>query len=121
MSAEILSSNDGILAVKLAGKLTQPDLAAVQQRAAEILKQQSRMRLLVLAEQFEGWEKGGNWGDLSFQMEADPHIEKLAIVGEKKWEGLAILFTGKGLREFPIEFFPPEQAAQARTWLADKR
>lgn len=118
MSAEIQDATGGILTVRITGKLSQPELRAVQKSAAEILQRQGRMRILVLAEGFQGWERGGDWGDLSFQVGSDPFIERMAIVGEKKWEDLAVLFAAKGLRQFPVEYFPPAELAQARAWLA---
>jgi len=42
----------------------------------------------------------------------------MAIVGEDKWRDLVLLFASKDLREFPVEYFPPEQLAAARVWLA---
>ena len=42
----------------------------------------------------------------------------MAIVGDRKWEDLSLLFTAKGLRAFPIEFFAPEQMSAAQDWLA---
>lgn len=41
----------------------------------------------------------------------------MAIVGERRWEELALLFTAKGLRSFPIQYFGSGQAADARAWL----
>jgi hypothetical protein len=76
------------------------------------------MAMLVLAENFRGWAQGGNWGDLSFQVEHDKHIEKLAIVGDKKWEDLALIFVAQGLRPFPVEYFQPTELSKARAWLA---
>ena len=52
----------------------------------------------MLVENFAGTEKGGNPGDVSFQADYDPFIEKIAIVGDKKWEDVALLFTSKGIR-----------------------
>jgi len=118
MSAEIVDTAGGVLTMKIAGKLTCPELRAVQKNAAEILQQQSKLSLLVLTERFEGWEREGDWGDLSFQMENDPGIRKMAIVVEKKWEDLALMFVGKGFRKFPIEYFQPTDVAKARAWLA---
>jgi len=43
----------------------------------------------------------------------------MAIVGDKKWEDLTLLFTAKGLRKFPIEYFEPAAIAKARAWLAE--
>jgi len=43
----------------------------------------------------------------------------MAIVGEKKWEGPALMFTGKGFREFPIEYFQQNELDKAQAWLAE--
>jgi hypothetical protein len=45
----------------------------------------------------------------------------ITIVGARKWADLALMFTAKGLRKFPIEYFEPAQLAQARAWLAALR
>ena len=77
------------------------------------------MRILILTQNFQGWGAGGeDWGDLSFQDEHDPLIEKLAIVGEDRWEDLALMFVSKGLRRFPVEYFQPTELTRARAWLA---
>ena len=118
MSVQILNAADGLMTVRFAGKLSRPELVKAQSEAAEILRQQGKMRVLVLTDTFAGWEKEGDWGDLSFQSENDQHMEKIAIVGDKKWELLIILFAGKGFRRSPVEFFPTSELAKARAWLA---
>jgi len=119
MSAEIIDTAGGIVTARITGKLTQPALAALQTATGDILQKQGKARLLVLVENFEGWQRGGDWGDLSFQIEHDAQIEKMAIVGDKKWEDLALIFAAKGLRKFPIEYFEPAAIAQARAWLVE--
>ncbi len=76
-----------------------------------------KWRILVLTENFAGWERGGSWDDFSFQSGHDAHIERMAIVGERQWEELALLFTAKGLRTFSVQYFDPAQVATARAWL----
>jgi hypothetical protein len=117
MSAEIVSNTGGIITIKITGKLAQAELAASQKAAAEILRQQGRARLLVVADKFQGWEKRGDWGDLSGQAELDPYLEKMAIVGEQKWQDLALVFAGKGIRRVPVEYFSPADMDKARDWL----
>ncbi len=117
MSAEIINDNESILTFKVSGKLDQPELAAAQKSAMEILRKEGKKSMLVIADEFQGWGKG-NWGDLSGQAEMDPHIEKMAIVGDKKWEDLVLLFVGKGIRRVEIEYFAPADLARARAWLA---
>jgi len=119
MSIEIVSASDGVLTFKVTGQLNQAEFAAAQKRAGEIIRQQGKVRLLVLVENFAGMAKAGDWGDVSFQADYDPFIEKLAIVGDRKWEEVALLFTGKGVRRVPIEYFPAADLAKAGTWLAD--
>jgi hypothetical protein len=118
MSAEVVSLSDGVLTVRFSGKLKLSGLRAVQKVAGDAIKEYGQLRVLCLAEDFLGWEKSGGWGDVSFQAEYDPFIEKIAIVGDRKWEDFTLLFTSKGIRRVPIEYFAPTDLAKARAWLA---
>src|SRR4051812_22146987 len=117
MSTEIVNNRDGILTVKVTGRLSQTDLLITQQAAADVLRVHGGSRVLLVAEDFEGWEKGGNWGDMSAQGELDAYAERIAIVGDEKWKDLALLFTGKGIRHVAIEYFLPPEVEKAREWL----
>jgi hypothetical protein len=46
-------------------------------------------------------------------------ISKIAILGEPRWETLALAFAGAGVRRAPVKFFPPNELRQARSWLAE--
>jgi hypothetical protein len=118
MGAEIIEQTADTLTVRISGLLTQPVLAALQRDVGQKLNQRGKTRLLILTEAFEGWQRGGNWGDVSFSAAHDNQIEKMAIVGDKQWEDLALMFASKGLRRFPIEYFAAADIARARAWLA---
>lgn len=117
MSAEIASVAGHVLTVKVSGTLTEPELTSLQAAAGRIIGTGGKWRVLVLTPNFAGWERGGAWNDFSLS-DSDASIERMAIVGDRKWEDLAMLFTAKGLRVFPIEFFAPEQTSEAQDWLA---
>ena len=117
MSAEVIDARAGLVTVRLSGTLTQAALAALQRSAADAIRAQGKVRILVLTDGFEGWERGGKWNDFSFQERFDAAIEKMAIVGDKRWEDLALVFTAKGLRPFPIEYFATGDEDRARAWL----
>lgn len=119
MSAEIISHFNGIVTNRVSGLLTQAELSAVQQEVLAIIGREGGIRLLILAEDFQGWDKAGDWEDVSFQSQSDPYINKMALVGDKKWKDLALMFTGKGFREFPIEYFEPHEVEKARAWLME--
>jgi hypothetical protein len=118
MSAEMISAANGILTAKISGKLTHPQLAALQKSAAEYIEKQGEISVLILTENFQGWEKGGDWADVSFSAKHDRSIKKIAIVGDKAWEGLALVFTAKGIRRVPIEYFQPADLVKAKAWVA---
>jgi hypothetical protein len=118
MSATFEAAEGGVGILRISGKLSQGELAAVQQDAGAFLRARGRGRLMVVAVAFEGWEQGAAWDDASFQEENDARIEKMAIVGDARWEDLALAFVGKGLRPFPIEYFPHAEIGRARAWLA---
>jgi len=117
MSAEIIGTDGNIVTVRITGKLLQNELKALQTAVGRIITGRGRTRLLVQVEQFEGWESGASWGDFSFQVQHDASIDRMAIVGDRKWADLALLFTTQGLRPFPIEYFDTADAARARAWL----
>src|SRR6478735_11253736 len=105
MSARIEYTSEGLLAVTISGKFSQDEWSKMQAEAGRLIEQHGPVRILVVAEQFQGWERKGDWGDVSFQAKYDKSIERMAIVAEKQWEDLAVLFTAKGFRPFPIEYF----------------
>jgi hypothetical protein len=116
MSAQILDALDGIVTAEITGKISASELAACQAEILNHLQQWNGGSILTLCENFEGFA-GGDWSDLSFQNTADPLIRKMAIVGEQQWKDMAIAFTAKGLRPFPVEFFPTGHMRDAMAWL----
>ena len=117
MPCEIVETTGCLLIVKITGKLSKPEIDASQKEAIAVIRREGRARILIVGEDFEGWEEKGNWGDLSFMMKYDPQIERIAIVGEKKWEDLVFAFTGKGMRSAQVEYFLPGQLGAARAWV----
>lgn len=118
MSAEIIDYSGSVLTSRFSGWLKFEEQAAMQKHAGELIREHGPIGMLAVLEDFQGLAKDGDWGDISFQMEFDDHIRKIAIVGDPKWKETAELFTGKGVRRIPIEFFPTEKLAEAKAWVA---
>ncbi len=77
------------------------------------------VKLLVLLESFTGWERGAAWDDTEFFFSHLNDIEKIAVVGNPRWEAEVLAFTGAGLRQGPVKFFPETGESEARAWLAE--
>ena len=116
MSAEIAKESGHVLTMKVSGTLSQAELAGMQSATASVIRAGGKWRILVLTENFEGWERGGTWNDFSV-MSLDASIERMAIVGEPRWQEMTLLFTAAGMRPFPIRYFEPAQINAARQWL----
>jgi len=117
MPCEIVEKEKGLITLKISGKLKRAELAQAEKVAIEVMGSTNKIKLLVLTENFQGWDNKDNWEDVSFQSEYDSQIEKIAIVGEKRWQELAEVFTGKGLRAVDIRYFSPAEASVARIWI----
>jgi hypothetical protein len=116
MPVELIELSRNVIMLIVSGQLSQPELAEAQGTAAKAMAKMDKARIVVIAEDFQGWQKGGDWGDMTFQIENDAKIERMALVGDKKWKELVLAFVGQGLREFPIEYFERGQMAKARAW-----
>jgi hypothetical protein len=118
MPIEIIDAAGKLLQVKIRGMLKKTDYDRIIQIAKEAIEREGKVHALVILETFEGWERHEDWGDVSFMTEQGQHIEKMAIVGDKKWQDDAFAFTAKGFRATAIEFFTPSRLNEARTWLS---
>ncbi|MCU0748781.1 MAG: STAS/SEC14 domain-containing protein [Akkermansiaceae bacterium] len=116
MSAQLLDAIDGIITLEISGKIAPTELYENQKKLLQLLQQWGGGSLLIICEQFEGFSSG-DWSDLSFKEQADPLIRKMAIIGEAQWETMALAFTAKGQRPFPIQFFPTGHLIEANAWL----
>jgi hypothetical protein len=117
MPCEIVEKGEGLITIRISGILKRAELAQAEKAAIEVMRSAKKIKFLVLTENFQGWDNKGNWEDVSFQSEYDSQIEKIAIVGEKRWQELTEVFTGKGLRSVDIRYFTPSEASEARTWI----
>ncbi len=119
MPAQMQYQLDDIHVLRVSGILNRSEFGAEQSAIARKIDTGSKPRLLVILEDFEGWERGADWNDLDFMISHGGEISKIAIVAEPRWDALALAFAGAGFRRAPVKFFPPNELEQARCWLAE--
>ena len=120
MAATIQRESDKLLVMRITGLLKKSELDAALAAAAKQLPTAPGVyiNILIIVENFQGWERNADWGDISFYAEHGDKMKKIAIVGDPKLETDLMMFTGAGIRPVPIKFFPLHQVEQARAWLA---
>ena len=115
MSVELHEEAEGkILVVNLGGQLTKEDYAQFTPAVEQAIKSSGKLRMLVKLHNFHGWTLGAVWEDIKFDIHHFADIERLALVGDKKWEaGMAVFckpFTRAAIRYFDIS--KTEEAAE---------
>jgi hypothetical protein len=119
MPIQIEPQPNDMYVLRISGILKRSEFAAEQNALARRIDTGSKPRLLVILENFAGWERGADWNDLDFMISHGGKVAKIAVVAEPGWETLALAFAGAGVRRAPVKFFPPNELEQAQSWLAE--
>lgn len=119
MAIKLEEKNVGkILEVSLTGKLVKEDYETFVPAVERLVKQHGKIRMLVVMHDFHGWTAGALWADTRFAAHHFTDIERLAVVGETKWQhGMAVFckpFTAAAVR-----YFDHAALAEAHAWLEE--
>ena len=117
MACEIIRTDGPVVYARISGVMQLTDMQSLQTAGMVVIRQGAKARLLVTIQDFQGWQKGADWGDMGFQIEHGKDIAKIAFVGDEKWKDNVFAFVGKGLRTTQIEFFPADSAKDAEIWI----
>jgi hypothetical protein len=115
-----LKEEDGgrILVVHVTGKLVKADYAPFVHEFEQLFRQYGKLRLLFDMTGLHGWDAGAAWEDLKFDIKHFSDIDRLAMVGEKKWQETMGTFF-KLFTKATIRYFDHVDAADARKWLSE--
>jgi hypothetical protein len=117
----IKDASGPIVSARITGELTKAEVNQLQAAALEPIRRCGKISALFILEDFRGWKREGDWGDVGFLSEHDKDIAKIAVVGDEQWRSLIYAFLAKGFRHAAVEYFLPDELAKARAWLdADK-
>lgn len=117
MSMEIRVEGHGLLLVRINRILRRAEFDEMQRAAAKIIGEVGKVAALILLDEFQGWQRGDEWGDVSFLVEHGGDIVKIAIVGQERWRDEALMFAAADLRQGRVRYF--NDADSARAWLEE--
>lgn len=107
-----------LLRVELAGKLTKEDYEQFVPVVEKLIGQHGKLRMLVEMKNFHGWTAGALWEDIKFDARHFRDIERLALVGDSKWEAGMAAFC-KPFTTAAIRYFDEKQAGEAGKWATE--
>jgi hypothetical protein len=119
MPIELKEGNgSNILIVRASGTLVKADYQPFVAEFERFLGQHGKLRVLFDITELHGWEPGAAWEDIKFDLKHFADIERLAMVGEKKWQhAMAILW--KPFTEAKTRYFDHTEVAEAKEWLRE--
>lgn len=119
MPIQLTEDNGGkLLAVHVSGKLIAADYEHFVPEFERLVRQHGKLNVLFDMTGFHGWTTGAMWADTKFAMHHFHDIERLAVVGEKKWqEGMATFC--KPFTKATIKYFDHAEVTDARKWLGE--
>ncbi len=118
MAVKIEGEERNSVVLRITGLLRKSEWDAVLGTEVRQWGPTTRVKVLVIVEDFKGWERGADWGDTTFFERHGDQIDKIAIVADAKWEVEMLAFAGAGFRRAPVKFFPSDQLTSARAWLS---
>jgi calcineurin-like phosphoesterase len=119
MPIQFNEENGGkILVVNVSGKLVKADYEHFVPTFERLVRQHGKLSVLFDMTDFHGWETSALWEDTKFAINHFADIERLAIVGEKKWQQGMATFC-KPFTKATIRYFDHPDAAEARRWLEE--
>ena len=119
MPASIESEPNDVYVLRISGMLKRSEFATQQDLIARRIVAGARPRMLVILEDFQGWERRVDWNDFDFLLAHGDEIARISIVSEPRWEAHALAFAGAGVRRAPVKLFPPDEVEAARAWVAE--
>lgn len=116
MSLELTTRRGGdVLEVEVSGKLERADYERFVPRAEESIAAHGAVRVLLVMRDFHGWTAGALWEDLKFDLKHFADVERLALVGEERWQKGMAAFTRPFTRA-EVRWFDLARLQEAREW-----
>ena len=116
MITSIETGSAKLLGFKLSGKLTAEDYHGfVPAVEAALGTEGGKVRLLALLEDFHGWEAKAAWEDLKFGVRHYADFDRIALVGDQRWEEWMASLC-KPFTRAEVKYFDKSEIDAAWVW-----
>jgi hypothetical protein len=117
MPLQLLEAGDGkIVHVRVSGRLTKENYEHFAPEVERLINKHGKVRILMEMHDFHGWDAGALWEDIKFDFKHFRDIERLAMVGETKWQAGMAAFC-RPFTSAKIRYFEQVQEEEARRWI----
>lgn len=118
MTVEFHEQHGGKIAiVRVTERLSREDYDAFVPEVERMIGRFGAVRMLVEMHDFHGWDAGALWEDIKFGAKHFANIDRLALVGDKKWQKGMSAFC-KPFTTAQVRYFDDAEIQQAHEWIA---
>ena len=113
--------NDGtnnLVEITVSGKLIKADYETFIPQIEKLIRAQGKLRILFEMKDFHGWTASALWEDFKFDLKHFRDVERIAMVGDKKWEQGMASFC-KPFTTAKVRYFEHKHRDEALAWLAE--
>ncbi len=105
-----------IVTLRIKEKLRKKDYDEFVPMLEGLMGKGATVRILVELHDFKGWTAGALWEDTKFAARHFSDIDRLAVVGETKWEKGVTVFI-KPFTKAQVRYFDMKEIDSARQWV----
>ena len=107
-----------VMEIRMNGTLTKEDYARFVPDTEEMIEQHEKINMLIVIDDFHGWDAGAMWEDIKWDAKHFNHVERIAVVRDQQWQKWMTHFC-KPFTTAQVRCFEPGQEVEARAWLND--
>ncbi|MFZ0614092.1 MAG: STAS/SEC14 domain-containing protein [Desulfobacterales bacterium] len=112
------ASGGNIVTLKFKKRLDKEDYEEFVPRLEALMENSAKIRLVVELLDFEGWTAGALWEDTKFAARHFSDIDRLAVVGDMRWE-MGITVFVKPFTSAEVRYFDMKDLDQAQHWVRE--
>ncbi len=118
MIEQLQTGSPKIIGFRFSGKLHDADYATLVPATEAAVLAEGKVRFFVQFDDFHGWDLPAAWDDIKFGARHYSDFERIAVVGERKWEEwMATLW--KPFTKATVKYFDASEADAAWVWLRE--
>lgn len=107
---------ENVATIHVSRTLTADDYQALVPELQRLIEEHGKIRLIWDMKNFEGWQPGALWQDAKFDLRHNDDVERIAMVGEARWENLMTQLM-KPFAKAKVKYFDQAAYEDAQRWI----
>jgi hypothetical protein len=117
MPIDTREGGGNVVDVALTGTVVKEDYGPFVKEFTRLTGLHGKLRVLLDMTGFHGWDASALWQEVKFDMKHLGDLERLAVVGEARWQH-AISSFAKPFTPAEVRYFDGAQTEEARRWIS---